>query len=99
MCGCLRLTLEGQDVQALQAVPAGRRESAALGQAALSAGQNSSGREDGRRRDLPHLLVQLLNLFLLSGLQGLNLGQMSEQRKQEVNYWLFNLTWLQEARS
>lgn len=75
------LTLEGQDVQPLQAVPARRRESAALRQAALSTGQDGGRREDTSRRDLPHLLVQLLNLFFLGGLQGLDLGQMSEHKK------------------
>lgn len=75
------LTLEWQDVQPLQAVPARGGEGATLRQAALSTGQHSSRREDTHRRHLPHLLVQLLNLFFLGGLQGLNLRQMSEHRK------------------
>lgn len=78
------LTLDGQDVQPLQAVPAGRGEGAPLGQAPLSAGQHSSRRHDPCRGNLPHLLIQLLDLSLLSGLQGLHLRQMSVRRQTET---------------
>lgn len=76
------LTLEWQHVQPLQAVPAGRGETAALGQAALSTGQHSSRRDDACGGNLPHLLIQLLNLSLLGGLQGLHLCQMSDEGQQ-----------------
>lgn len=75
---CFFLTLERQHVQALQAVPAGRWETAALGQTALSTAQHGSRRHDAWRGNLPHLLIQLLNLSLLGSLQGLHLGQMSD---------------------
>lgn len=80
----LVLTLERQHVQPLQAVPAGRGEAAALGQAALSAGQHSSRRDDACRGNLPHLLVQLLDLSLLGGLQVMYLRQMSEGRRMKT---------------
>lgn len=78
----LFLTLEWQHVQPLQAVPAGQGEAAALGQAALSTGQHSSRRDDACGGDLPHLLIQLLNLSLLGGLQGMHLCQMSDEGQQ-----------------
>lgn len=70
--------LDWQHVQALQAVPAGRGEAASFGQAPLPAGEHSGGGHDAQRGDLPHLLIQLLNLSLLGGLQGLYLPQVSD---------------------
>jgi len=78
-CETHSLALEWQHVQALQAVPAGRRVASLLGQAALAAGEHGGGRHDARRGNLPHLLVQLLDLSLLGGLQGLHLRQMSDE--------------------
>lgn len=79
------LTLEWQHVQPLQAVPTRRGEAAPLGQAALSTGQHSSRRDDAWRGNLPHLLIQLLNLPLLGGLQRLHLRQMSDKRQKVRN--------------
>ena len=73
------LTLGGQNVQALQAVPAGRGEAAPLGQVALPAGQHGGRTDDARGGHLPHPLIQLLYLSLLGRLQGLHLRQVSEQ--------------------
>lgn len=73
------LTLDWQHVQPLQAVSAGRWEAVPLGQAALSTAQHSSRRDDAGGGNLPHPLVQLLDLPLLGGLQGLHLCQVSDE--------------------
>lgn len=64
-----------RQLQALQAVAAGRVE-AALGEASLAAGEHGGGGDDAQWRLLPHPQVQFLDLLLLGALQQLHLGQV-----------------------
>lgn len=90
------VTLEGQHVHPLQAVPARRGEAAPFGQAALPAGQHGSRRDDARGGDPPHPLIELLNLRLLGRLQSQDLRQVSEEHQRKQDEQLFENRHLNE---